>query len=180
MLRRRPDLLFSISATTRPARAGERDGEHYRFLTPEEFDRLEREDAFLETARVHGARYGTPRAPIEEGLRAGKTVILELDVQGARSIRAAAPDALLVFVEPPSYDELRARLESRNTEPSDLVDLRLRAARDELAVAEEFDHRIVNRDLEDAVDRLVRILDENDVPPERPGPPGPGPTQENR
>jgi guanylate kinase len=149
-----------VSATTRAPRPGEVDGVNYRFLEPDEFARLEEAGEFLETAEVHGNRYGTPRAPVEDAIRAGRTVILEIDVQGAGSVRSAMPEAVLVFVEPPSADALRARLEARKTETPEAREERLRNATTEMEAAGGFDHRIVNDRLEEAVDALVRILDE--------------------
>lgn len=159
LLQRRPDIALSISATTREARPGERDGVNYLFLGAEEFDRMQEAGEFLETAVVHGNRYGTPRRPVEEALRAGGTVVLEIDVQGARSVRAQMPEALLIFVEPPSWDVLQQRLESRNTESPEALAIRLRNAGAEIADASWFDHRVVNDDLGRAVDEIVRILD---------------------
>jgi len=119
------------------------------------------EDAgeFLETAWVHGARYGTPRDPVESSLGAGKTVVLEIDVQGAMAVRAAMPAAVLVFIEPPTPEVLRVRLQGRATEEAEVVERRLRNAASEMSAASEFDFRIVNDDLEDAIERLIRILE---------------------
>lgn len=108
---------------------------------------------------MHGARYGTPRASVDAHLAEGRTVVLEIDVQGARSVRAAVPSAVLVFVEPPTPETLRVRLEGRATEDPDVVEQRLRNAVGELAAADEFEHRIVNDDLQDAIQRLIRILE---------------------
>jgi len=119
----------------------------------------------LETAQVHGARYGTPRAPVVAALAAGRSVVLEIDVQGARSVRAAMPEALLIFVEPPSGEVLRARLEGRRTETPEALELRLRNAEGELAEAAGFDYRIVNDDLEVAVDEVLRILEATESGP---------------
>ena len=121
--------------------------------------RAEAAGEFLETAQVHGSRYGTPRAAVESPLAEGRTVVLEIDVQGARSVRAAIPSALLVFVEPPTSETLRDRLEGRATEDPEVVEQRLANAVGELAAAGEFDHRIVNDDLQDAIQRLIRILE---------------------
>jgi len=159
LLARRPALRKSVSATTRPARDGERYGEDYRFLRPEEFEAAAVAGEFLEFAEVHGHRYGTPRAPVEAAIAAGDTVVLEIDVQGARSVREADPSALLIFVEPPSWDVLRARLESRKTDPPEVIEHRLANARAELAAAGDFDHRVVNDDLEGAISQVVRIIE---------------------
>ena len=132
---------------------------NYRFISDAEFDDLAASGAFLEWANVHGSRYGTPRVDVERALSLGKTVVLEIDVQGARSVRMARPDALLVFVLPPSAEVLEARLRGRGTESDDAVTVRLRNAREELAAASDFDVSIVNDDIESAVDELTRILD---------------------
>lgn len=152
-------MFLSVSATTRARRPAERDGVDYRFLAEEEFDRLEAQGYFLETAVVHGNRYGTPLPPIEEALAAGRTVLLEIDVQGARTVRRKLPEAVLIFIEPPSLAVLRARLEARRTESPEALERRLRNAEDEMEAAPEFDHRVVNDDLEEAIVGVVRILE---------------------
>lgn len=143
---------------------------NYRFLDEATFDDLVAHGAFLEWANVHGARYGTLKDDVEAALAAGKTVVLEIDVQGARQARLANPDAILVFVEPPGWPTLEARLRGRQTESEAAVALRLRNARAEMAEASDFDHRIVNDDLEAAVTALIRILDGH-VSPSRGTPP---------
>ena len=137
----------------------------YRFVSEDEFARLEADGAFIETALVHGNRYGTLRTPVEDALRAGRTVLLEIDIQGARSIRAAFPDALLVFIEPPSFESLAERLRSRGTEDEAAAAERTANARIELAAAGEFDHRIVNDELDRAVVRLLGIIDRYQADP---------------
>ena len=159
-------MQWSISATTRKPRPGEVPGRDYVFVSPEEFDRLERDGRFLEHAEVHGNRYGTPRDPIEDALAAGRSVLVEVDIQGARSVRAAMPEAVLVFIQPPSREVLRERLAERGTEDPEALRIRLRNADEELAAAPEFDHSIVNDQLERAVDELVRILEGTSRPPE--------------
>jgi len=149
----------SVSATTRAPRPGEVDGIDYRFITEEEFARLDREDAFLETAEVFGRRYGTPRTPVEEAVRAGHTVVLEIDVQGARQVKERMPDALTVFVDPPSLDDLRARLEGRGTEGVEAVRRRLAEAEAEIAGSGWFDDRVTNDHLAEAAEEVLRILD---------------------
>ncbi|QLD10535.1 guanylate kinase [Microbacterium oleivorans] len=140
-----PEIMLSVSATTRSPRPGEVDGEHYYFVDDAEFDRLIAADALLEWATVHNRhRYGTPRAPIDAALAAGRTVLLEIDLQGARQVRSAAPDATLVFLLPPSWDELVDRLVGRGTEDAEERARRLRTARVELASQGEFDFRVVN------------------------------------
>jgi guanylate kinase len=151
--------VLSVSATTRPARRGERDGVNYHFIDQVEFERLAAADGFLEHANVHGYLYGTPRAPVEAAMAAGKTVLLEIDVQGARAVRDGMPDAVLIFVEPPSWEVLAQRLRGRKTEDEEAFALRMANAAREFAVAEDFDHRVVNDDLDDAVSEVLRILD---------------------
>lgn len=156
---RHPEVWVSVSATTRPPREGERDGVHYHFVTDAVFDRMIATDALLEWATVHGsARYGTPRGPVEEHLALGDPAVLEIDLQGARQVRTTMPDALFVFVEPPSWEELVSRLEGRGTEDEAQRERRLQTARQELAAASEFDHVIVNDSLERAVDELERLV----------------------
>jgi guanylate kinase len=159
VLERRPDIVPSISTTTRRPRRGEKDGVQYHFVTIDEFERIARSGGFLEHALVHGNQYGTPRAPVEKALAAGKSVLLEIDVQGSRAVRNAVPDALLIFVEPPSRDVLRERLHRRKTEDDASFALRMANAEHELEAAGEFDHRVLNDDLEEAVSEVLRILD---------------------
>jgi guanylate kinase len=148
-----------VSATTRPRREGETDGVDYVFMTPGQFEAAEAAGEFLESAVVHGNRYGTPKTLVEKALAEGRHVILEIDVQGARSVRKARPDAVAVFIEPPSWEVLAARLTGRGTEDPAVVERRLKNAREELAAAPEFDERVMNDRLEDAVDEVDRILE---------------------
>lgn len=153
-----PEILLSVSATTRPPRPGESDGEHYFFVDDAEFDRLVATGALLEHATVHNAyRYGTPRQPIEAALAEGRTVLLEIDLQGARQVRAAAPSAALVFLLPPSWDELVNRLVGRGTEGDEERARRLRTARVELAAQGEFDYRVVNDDVARAAAEVAAL-----------------------
>lgn len=153
-----PEIHLSVSATTRAPRPGEIDGVHYFFVDEAEFDRLVAEGELLEWARVHNAhRYGTPKGPVEEALRAGRSVLLEIDLQGARQVRAAAPNANLVFLLPPSWDELIARLLRRGTEDAEERNRRLRTARAELAAQDEFDHRVVNDDVARAAAEVAAL-----------------------
>lgn len=153
-----PEILLSVSATTRPPRPGEVEGEHYYFVDEPRFDRLVEEDALLEHATVHNRyRYGTPRGPIEEALAAGRTVLLEIDLQGARQVRAAEPRATLVFLLPPSWDALVERLVGRGTEGAEERARRLRTARVELAAQSEFDHLVVNDDVATAAREVVEL-----------------------
>ncbi len=153
-----PEILLSVSATTRKPRPGEVDGEHYFFVDDAAFDELIRSGALLEHATVHNAyRYGTPRAPIEQALADGRTVLLEIDLQGARQVRAAAPDATLVFLTPPSWDELVQRLVGRGTEDAEERTRRLKTAKVELAAQGEFDYRVVNDDVARAAAEIARL-----------------------
>lgn len=154
-----PDVHLSVSATTRPPRPGEVDGVNYSFVSDEEFDRLIETGQMLETATVHNAyRYGTPRAPIDAALAAGKSVLLEIDLQGARSVRRVMPDAVLVFLLPPSWEELVRRLLGRNTEDSVEQQRRLETAKIELAAQDEFDYKVVNHDVGQAAREVVDLM----------------------
>jgi guanylate kinase len=151
-------LELSVSATTRPERPGERDGVDYHFLTPEEFERRVREGAFVEHADYAGRRYGTLRSELEGRLRAGVPIVLEIEVQGARQVRVAMPEALEVFIAPPSLDALRTRLIGRGADGPEEVERRLRVAEEELQAQSEFAHVVVNDRLEDALERLSEIV----------------------
>jgi guanylate kinase len=154
-----PEVFVSVSATTRPPRPGETDGVHYLFVTDAEFDRLIASGALLEWAVVHGVhRYGTPREPVKRALADGREAILEIDLQGARQVRQACPDARFVFLAPPSMDELVRRLVGRGTESEEQRARRLGTARAEMVAQAEFDHVIVNREIGQAVDELVALL----------------------
>ncbi|MFT4226419.1 guanylate kinase [Micropruina sp.] len=154
-----PEVWVSVSATTRPPRPGEVDGQHYCFVSSEEFDELLATNGLLEWAVVHGRdRYGTPAAPVQAALERGERVILEIDLQGARQVRTSLPQARLVFIAPPNWDELVARLVGRGTETAEQRERRLSTAKDELAAADEFDHIIVNDDVGRAVNELVDLL----------------------
>ncbi len=157
--RSHPEIWISVSVTTRPARPGEIDGVHYHFISDAEFDRLVAEDGLLEWAVVHrAARYGTPRAPVEERLAAGTPALLEIDLQGARQVRERMPDALMCFLAPPSWEELERRLVGRGTEGPEERERRLSTARTELAAEPEFDVTIVNTDVETACQELVDLF----------------------
>ncbi|HVL83863.1 MAG TPA: guanylate kinase [Pseudonocardia sp.] len=155
-----PALYFSVSATTRAPRPGEVDGRDYRFVGPAGFDALIARGELLEWAEIHGGlqRSGTPRAPVEEALAAGRPVLVEVDLQGARAIKAAMPEAVTVFLEPPSLDELARRLRGRGTETEDQFRRRLDTAPEELAARAEFDVAVVSGDLRAVVDRLLDLL----------------------
>ena len=147
-----PDLRVSVSATTRQPRSGEVDGRDYHFLSAEDFDRRVEAGDFLEHATYAGNRYGTLRSEVEEG-----PVVLEIEVQGARQVRAALPDSVQVFIAPPSNEVLRERLIGRGTDSPETIRARLDQAEEELAAKDEFDHVIVNDDLNEAVRELVRL-----------------------
>jgi len=156
--------LFSISATTRPPRPGERDGVDYRFLSSEEFECRIEEGDFVEWARVHDCLYGTPLSEVESAANRGQHVVLDIDVQGARQIRESIPDALLIFVLPPSVDIMMIRLQRRGTEAPDRIARRLRSALDELEAVPEFDHVVVNDDLEECLEEIRAIVEEGAAP----------------
>jgi guanylate kinase len=164
-----PQLWYSVSATTRRQRPGEIDGVNYHFVTEEQFVELIERARLLEHAYFAGHRYGTPRDPVEERLAAGDDVLLEIEVQGARQVRAApglGAEAVLIFLAPPSFDELARRLVGRGTEDEATRQARLAAARDELAAESEFDHTVVNTDVKSAAAGLVQLMAES-----RPGSP---------
>jgi guanylate kinase len=160
LLRERvPELALSVSATTRSPRAGEEDGVDYHFLTDEEFaDKIAAGD-FVEWAEYSGRRYGTLRSELQRQLEAGRPVVLEIEVQGARQVRKAMPEAVQIFIEPPDPDALRDRLVGRGTDDPDEVARRLEVADSELGAAGEFHHRVVNDRLDEAVARLVEIVE---------------------
>ncbi len=154
-----PDVWISVSATTRDPRPGEIDGVHYFFVDDAHFDQMVEAGEFLEWALIHGtARYGTPRQPVADALAAGRLALLEIDLQGARQIRETMPDALFVFLAPPSWEELVRRQRGRGTEDAAERERRLETARTELAAESEFDVTIVNREVEQACEELVALM----------------------
>ncbi len=159
LLRERvPELALSVSATTRAPRPGEEDGVDYHFLSDDEFAQKVRDGEFVEWAEYSGRRYGTLRSELQRHVDDGRPVVLEIEVQGARQVREAMPEAVQIFIEPPSFDALKDRLVGRGTDHSEEVDRRLAVAREELAAAGEFHHRVVNDRLDEAVARLVEIV----------------------
>jgi guanylate kinase len=154
-----PEIWLSVSVTTRFPRPGEVDGVHYHFVSDEAFDALVADGGLLEWATFAGHRYGTPRVPVEQRLTEGVPVLLEIELQGARQIRASMAEALLVFLSPPNWDELVRRLTGRGTEPPDVIEKRLATAREELAAEEEFDVTLVNTSVQDVVSRLLTLLE---------------------
>ena len=154
-----PEVWISVSATTRAPRPGEQHGVHYWFVSDREFDRMVEDGALLEWAVVHGAaRYGTPRAPVDRALAAGRPALLEIDLQGARQVHAAMPDALMVFLAPPTWEELVRRLVGRGTEGEEERERRLATARLELAAEAEFDLTVVNTEIHAAAEELVALM----------------------
>lgn len=159
VLRRRPDIVLSVSATTRPARPTERHGVDYHFVSVPQFLAMRDRGEFLESAQVFGNYYGTPRKPVEVALAADRDVIAELDIQGAQSAKRAKPDAVLVFIEPPSLEDLMLRLRGRGTDDPETMSKRVRAAYEEVKRKGFYDHVVINDDVDRAVDQLVRILE---------------------
>ncbi len=154
-----PEIWISVSATTRRRRPGEQDGVHYHFVSEAEFDRLVADDELLEWAVVHrGARYGTPRVPVDEAIAEGRPALLEIDLQGARQVRERMPEAMFVFLAPPSWEELVRRLVGRGTEDAAERERRLESAREELAAEPEFDVTVVNRQIHEAGEELVELM----------------------
>jgi len=158
LMERLPELELSVSATTRQPRPGERDGVDYHFLTPDEFDRRVVRGDFVEHADYAGRRYGTLRSELEGRLAEGVPVVLEIEVQGARQVRAAMPEAVQVFIAPPSLAALRTRLVGRGTDDQEEVARRLAVAEQELTAQPEFAHVVVNDRLDDALEKLVGIV----------------------
>lgn len=153
-----PGLELSTSATTRPPRAGERDGVDYFFLSEEEFLRRVEAGEFIEHARYSGNLYGTLRSEVQRKAAASTGVILEIELQGARQIRASMPEAVQVFIAPPEFEVLRRRLEGRGTDDPEAIEARLRVAAEELEAQDEFEHQVVNDDLDVAEERLEAIV----------------------
>ncbi|MGI8713735.1 MAG: guanylate kinase [Solirubrobacteraceae bacterium] len=158
LLERVPELELSVSATTRAPRPGELDGVDYHFLAAEEFDRRARSGDFVEHATYSGRRYGTLRSELQRRLIEGSPVVLEIEVQGARQVRDALPEALPVFIAPPSREALRARLVGRGTDAAEQIEQRLRTAEGELEAQPEFAHVVINDRLQPATDELARIV----------------------
>jgi guanylate kinase len=154
-----PEVWISVSVTTRRPRPGEEHGRHYWFVNDQDFDRMVTDDELLEWAVVHrAARYGTPRQPVLEALEAGRPALLEIDLQGARQVRERMPEALFVFLKPPSWEELVRRLVGRGTESAEERARRLETARAELAAETEFDVTVVNREVHQAAEQLVALM----------------------
>ena len=156
---RRPQLSVTVSATTRSPREGEVDGTAYYFLTEDEFDGMLAKDAFLEWANVHGHRYGTLKSEVDRLFSQGHSVILEIDVQGAFAVKEKRPDAVLIFIEPPSMEILENRLRGRGTDDEDSIRLRLSNAVHEMSLADRYDEIVINNDLEQATRDLLKTID---------------------
>ena len=156
--KRLPELQLSVSATTRPPRDGEVDGRDYHFLDPVEFDRRAAGGEFLEFASYSGNRYGTLRSEIERHLEAGNSVVLEIEVQGARQVRAAMPESVQIFIAPPEPAALRQRLQARGKDSRGAIDARLAVAAQELAAKDEFAYQVVNDELDRAASELERVV----------------------
>jgi guanylate kinase len=159
--RRSPDIWISVSVTTRRPRPGEVNGREYHFVDDAEFDRMVAAGALLEWAQFAGHKYGTPRGPVERRIAAGLPTLLEIDLAGARQVRQAMPDALLVFLEPPSWEELVRRLTGRGTESPEVVERRLATAKEELAAADEFDVTLVNTSVDEVCRQMVTLVNSN-------------------
>jgi guanylate kinase len=158
LLKRVPDLELSVSATTRAPREGEVDGRDYHFLTPDQFEQRKEENDFLEFATYSGNRYGTLRSEVERCLDAGRSVVLEIEVQGAQQVRAAELESVQIFIAPPNPAVLRERLLGRGTDSTEAIDDRLKVAEQELAAQDDFDHQIVNEDIAQAAGELVDVV----------------------
>ncbi len=158
LLARDSSLLFSISHTTRPPRGGEKHGVDYYFVSTAEFESMSNAGQFLEWAPVHGYFYGTSRTMVREAEAAGKDLVLDIDVQGAAQVRKDVPDAISIFILPPSYDVLKSRLEQRQKDSAEVVHKRLERARNEIEHCREYDYIVINEDLNDAFEDLRSII----------------------
>jgi guanylate kinase len=156
--KKRPDIWLSVSVTTRAPRPGEVDGREYHFVSDEAFGAMVARGELLEWASFAGHRYGTPREPVTRRIEAGVPALLEIDIEGARQVRRAVPDALLVFLAPPSWDELVRRLSARGTEPPEVIARRLELAASEIEAGQEFDITLVNTSVKDVCEQLVTLM----------------------
>ena len=158
LFKKRPDLLFSISSITRPMRQGEKEGEKYNFISKEKFEYMIENDMLLEHNVFVGNYYGTPREPVEKAVAEGKDIIIEVDVNGAAQIREKLPEAVSIFIMPPSFHELKRRLKGRGTESDELIEKRLNSALDEIKRAAEYDYIIVNDNITAAADDILSVI----------------------
>lgn len=159
LFKKRPDIKFSISSITRPMRVGEVNGQKYNFITREEFEDMLSKDMFLEHNVFVGNYYGTPRQPVLDAAEAGHNILIEVDVNGADQIRAKLPQAISIFIMPPSVEVLRKRLSGRGTETEDIIQKRMDSALLEMARASEYNYTVVNDDIETAVNEIIQIID---------------------
>lgn len=158
LFKRKPEIKFSISSITRPMRVGEVEGEKYNFITREKFLNMLENDELLEYNEYIGNYYGTPKAPVIAAIEKGQDILIEVDVNGAKEICQKLPEAITVFIMPPSYKELKRRLSGRGTETQDLIDKRMKEALNEIARATEFDYIVVNDDIQTAVDDIIEVM----------------------
>ena len=158
LFKRKPEIKFSISSITRPMRVGEVEGEKYNFITREKFLNMLENDELLEYNEYIGNYYGTPKAPVIAAIEKGEDILIEVDVNGAKEICQKLPEAVTVFIMPPSYQELKRRLSGRGTETQDLIDKRMKEAISEIARATEFDYIVVNDNLQTAVDDIIEVI----------------------
>ena len=158
LLEQDPALYFSVSATTRAPRAGETDGVHYHFLTMEQFERWIAEGQFLEHAAYVGNRYGTPKKFVDEAMAQGRDVLLDIEIQGAAQIHAKRPEAVRIYIAPPSWEELERRLIGRGTESIEKVRSRLERGKEEFAAAQDFDYLVINDTVDHAVEEIRAIM----------------------
>ena len=156
-LKKLDHFYFSVSATTRKPRPGEIDGVAYHFVSDLQFQEMIQNKTFLEWADFAGARYGTPKAPVEKALAEGKNVLLEIEISGARQVKEAIPEAIMVFLQPPTMQELEARITNRGTDSAERIAARLALARAEMAAAGEFDHLLTNHRVEEVIEALVSL-----------------------
>lgn len=159
VLERMPNLKRAVTYTTRKPRPGEVEGRDYHFVSREEFERLKEQGEFLEWAEVYGNLYGSPKREVERLLNEGNDVVLVLDVQGALSVKSQLPNAILVFLKPPSLEELRRRLEARGTDPPEAIERRMSKAFWEMQQADKFDHIVLNDEIEKAVEEILRLME---------------------
>lgn len=158
LFKRKPEIKFSISSITRPMRVGEVEGEKYNFITREKFLNMLENDELLEYNEYIGNYYGTPKAPVIAAIEKGEDILIEVDVNGAKEICEKLPEAVTVFIMPPSYKELKRRLSGRGTETQELIDKRMKEALNEIARATEFDYIVVNDDINTAVDDIIEVI----------------------
>ncbi|MBO5090076.1 MAG: guanylate kinase [Clostridia bacterium] len=158
LFKRKPEIKFSISSITRPMRVGEVEGEKYNFITREKFLSMLENDELLEYNEYIGNYYGTPKAPVIAAIEKGQDILIEVDVNGAKEICEKLPEAVTVFIMPPSYQELKRRLSGRGTETQELIDKRMKEALNEIARATEFDYIVVNDDINTAVDDIIEVI----------------------